>query len=115
MDSHRLARVGNLLRNEISSMIIKNEIKDPRVSSFVTITHVQVSKDLAYAKIYVSSVEGPEQLTSAVAGLNHASGFIQGCIGKRIRLRFTPRLTFIEDHSIDEGFQVLQKIKESLS
>ncbi|MFQ3620767.1 MAG: 30S ribosome-binding factor RbfA [Spirochaetales bacterium] len=115
MDSHRLQRIGNLLRNEISSMITKQEIKDPRVTSLVTITHVTVSKDLAYAKVYISSVEGPERLSSAVEGLNHAAGFIQGTIGKRIKLRVTPKLTFIEDHSIDDGFKVLKKIKESLS
>jgi len=115
MESHRLQRVGNLLRNEISAMIARKEIKDPRVSTLVTVTHVTVSKDLSYAKIYVSSVEGQDKLSNAVSGLNHAAGFIQGCIGKRIRLRTTPKLSFIEDHSIDEGFRVLQKIKETLS
>ncbi|GAB4373544.1 MAG: 30S ribosome-binding factor RbfA [Spirochaetales bacterium] len=115
MGSHRLQRVENLLRNEISAMIARKEIKDPRVSTLTTVTHVTISKDLSYARIYVSSVEGPEKLSDAVLGLNHAAGFIQGCIGKRIRLRNTPKLSFIEDHSIDEGFRVLQKIKEASS
>lgn len=115
MESHRMQRVGNLLRNEISAMIAREEIKDPRVSTLVTVTHVTVSKDLSYAKVFVSSVQGPEKLSEAVRGLNHAAGFIQGCVGKRIRLRSTPKLSFIEDHSIDEGFRVLQKIKETMT
>jgi ribosome-binding factor A len=83
----------------------------------VSITAVTVSKDLAYAKVYVSSFEGEghKKPGAAVNGLNHAAGYIQGVIGKRIRLRNTPRLTFIADHGIEDGFHINEKIKEVLS
>ena len=114
MDSYRVKRVSNLLRAQISDMILKREIKDPRVTTLISLSNIEVSKDFSYAKVFVSSFEGEEKLAAAVEGLNHAAGFIQATVGKRIKLRLTPKLNFIVDHAIEEGFRVNEKIKEVL-
>ena len=114
MHSHRVEKVAQLLSQQIGSMISQGEIKDPRVSSMNSISRVDLSKDLAYAKVYISSFEDHATLKKAVDGLNHAAGFIQGSIAKRIQLRMTPRLTFIADHGIEDSFKINKKIKEVL-
>lgn len=110
MASIRLRRVESLLREEISSLILRHEIKDPRVDSMLSVTNVEVSKDLAYAKVRVSSFKEQGSLESAVEGLNSAAGFIQSKLGKRLRFKSTPILTFLADHSIQQGFEVNQTI-----
>jgi ribosome-binding factor A len=85
------------------------------VNSLVSITNIDVSKDLSYAKVFISSFEGHEKLKSAVEGLNHAAGYIQSIVGKKIKLRLTPKLSFVADHGIEEGFKINEKIKEALS
>ena len=111
MGEFRLQRIERLLREEISSMILTDEVKDPRVSSFVTITDVHVSKDLAHAKVFVSSFQSIESLNGSVSALNHAAGFIQGRMSRRLKLRVTPKLSFVPDLSIRDGFDVTQKIE----
>lgn len=112
MGEFRLQRVEHLLREAISSMILTDEIKDPRVSTFVSITDVAVSKDLAYAKVHVSSFQNEKKLQGSVEALNHAAGFIQRRLAKRLRLRTTPHLTFVADTSIAQGFEMTHKIEE---
>ncbi|MCL1817786.1 MAG: 30S ribosome-binding factor RbfA [Spirochaetaceae bacterium] len=115
MPNYRRERVAQLLGRELGRMISTGEIKDPRVSSLVSISRVEISRDLAYAKVFVSSFGENAKAGAAAAGLNHAAGFIQGTVAKRIRLRVTPRLTFIADHGIEDGFLINEKIKEALS
>ncbi len=115
MSEKRLKRVESLLKEEISSMIIKSEIKDPRVDPLLTITEIKVSKDLNYAKIFISYYGDKEKLKQLVFALNHASGFIRGKLGKRLHLKTIPKLTFNPDNSIERGFRITQKIKELLS
>ncbi len=108
----RLKRFESLLREEISSLILRNEIKDPRVDSMVSVSGVSVSKDLAYAKIRVSGFKERNELESAVAGLNNAAGFIQSRVGSKLKARLTPRLSFFADHSIEESFEVNSSIEQ---
>jgi ribosome-binding factor A len=115
MPDYRPQRVSQLLGQQLGLMINQGEIKDPRVGSLVSVSHVELSKDFGYAKVYVSSFESREKLDGAVEGLNHASGFIQALLAKRVRLRVTPRLSFLADHGIEEGFHINEKIKEALS
>ena len=112
MASVRMQRMESLLREEISSLILRSEVKDPRVDSMVSISGVSVSKDLAYAKVRVSGFKEREQLEDAVLGLNNAAGFIQKRLGRNLHVRHTPRLTFLADHSIEEGFAINQSIGE---
>lgn len=110
MGEHRLDRLGEQIREEISAMILGEKIKDPRVSTFLTITHVDVSRDLAHAKVFVSSFLEPGATKKGMAGLQSASGFIQSVLGKKLRLRQFPHLSFIFDDSIRAGFEMVHKL-----
>ena len=113
MSEHRLARVERQLIEELSAMLMRQELKDPRVSPLVSFSHAKVSKDLAYARIWVSGYLSRNELENAAEALNHAAGFLQSKLGKVLRYRSTPNLTFVVDHSIEESYEVIQKIKEA--
>lgn len=112
MSELRLKRVESLLRDLVSSLIIKGKVKDPRVSTLLTITDVKVSADLSYAKLYISSFESDQKMNTAVEALNHAAGHIQKHISKELRMRETPKLRFYPDDSIERGFNVNEKIEK---
>ena len=105
MEGIRLKRVEEQIRAELSTLLSRNEIKDPRVDSFLSVTRVEVARDGSHAKVYVSTFKEGSALEAGVAGLNHAAGFIQSAIAKRIRIRLTPRLVFYPDTGIKEGFE----------
>ena len=97
----RIEKLQELIKQEMSKMLLK-ELKDPRIG-FVTVTDVEMTGDLREAKIYVSVMGGEEQVKSSLEGLNSALGFIRREIGHRIRLRFTPEISFALDTSLDYG------------
>ena len=88
------------------------KVKDPRVDSFLTITRVEVSRDLSYADIFISSFKSEAGLTKGVEGLQNAAGFIQAQLGKTIHIRNTPRLRFHKDPGFREGFKIVQKLEQ---
>jgi ribosome-binding factor A len=108
----RLKRIESLLRQEICSMIFMGEIKDPRVEKLTTVTDVELSKDLGHAKVFVSRFGERAVLEGSVKALNHAAGFIQGVLAKRISIRTFPKLAFILDDSIEKGFRITKKLRE---
>jgi len=108
----RLRRIEAALRTEISSMIARGEIKDPRIEPLTTITEVNLSKDMGHAKVWVSRFGSREAVSGGVAALNHAAGYIQGVLAKRISLRIFPRLTFLRDDAMENGFRVAQKLRD---
>lgn len=112
MNEVRLKRVESLIRDQISTLIMRDEIKDPRVSCLLSISRVKVSNDLSSARVYISSFQNEKSLDKAVAGLNSAAGFIQKTLGRAIKIRVTPRLKFFADTSVKEGFEINQKIDE---
>lgn len=112
MGEFRLDKLGEQIREEIANLILGAKIKDPRVSTFLSINRVEVSGDLGYAKVYVSSFMSEHETKQGVRGLESASGFIQGVLGKKLRLRKFPHLSFIFDESIREGFEMVKKIGE---
>lgn len=112
MNEVRLKRVESVIREMVSQLIVTGEIKDPRVSTFVSITRVEAAKDVTTARIYVSSIESGDALKRAVLGLNNAAGFIQKTIGKGLRMRSTPRLKFYPDTSLKDGFEMSRKLDE---
>ncbi len=112
MASFRLVRLGEQLRDEISKMILRQQVKDPRVSTFLNINRVEVAGDLAYAKVYVSSFLPEGEIKKGVEGLNSAAGFIQSSIAKKLRIYQFPKLTFIADSSLKEGFEMVHKLNE---
>ncbi len=107
--THRIERVNNLIRQEISELL-QRQVKDPRLGSFVTVTEVSTSPDLKYAKIFVSRIgsEGEKQETLSV--LAGASGFLRNELAKRLNLRRIPELSFQWDDSIERGTHLLQLI-----
>ena len=105
MGEFRLIRLGEQIRGEISKMLLSGQIKDPRVSSFLSINRVDVSADLGYAKVYVSSFMQDKSVEKGVKGLQSAAG-------KKLTIRQFPKLTFVVDSSIKDGFEMVQKLNE---
>jgi ribosome-binding factor A len=104
----RPERVQEALRHEIST-VVHDHIKDPRVG-FLTITKVELTKDLRYAKVYFSVLGDAKAKKRALYGLNSAKGYIKGIVGDNLKLRFTPELDF----RIDDSFEKYQEIKDIL-
>lgn len=104
MNDLRANRVGEQMKKELGD-IISRKIKDPRVG-FVTITDVEVTGDLQQAKVFISVLGEESQKHSTLVGLAKAKGFIRSEIGKRIRLRKTPELTFEFDEAIEQGNRI---------
>ncbi|MFB3881017.1 MAG: 30S ribosome-binding factor RbfA [Armatimonadota bacterium] len=105
MPSQRIRRVENLLRSEISSILLR-KIKDPRVEE-VTVTEVDVSPDLKNATVFFSVLRGAEQAAPAGAGLQSAAGFIRAELMKTLNLRPMPVLSFELDRSLERGSHTL--------
>lgn len=112
MGQYRIQRLNDQLRDEISDLILKGEVKDPRVSNFLSINRVEVTTDLGYAKVYVSSFLPDNQVEMGVNGLNAAAGFIQREIAKKLRIRQFPKLQFLVDSGMKEGFTMVQKLNQ---
>jgi ribosome-binding factor A len=112
MDEMRRERLAHRIVEELSSLLMRGEIKDPRVNTFFSFSHCRVAKDGTSARIGVSTFLDHSTLDRAVEGFNSASGYLQSRLGKALRVRTTPRLYFVADHSIEEGHEVIQKINE---
>ena len=107
--THRIERVNNLIRQEISELL-QRQIKDPRLSSFVAITDVSTSPDLKYAKVFVSGISGKEEKQEILSVLAGASGFFRNELARRLKLRRIPELSFQWDDSIERGTRLLELI-----
>ena len=110
MGQYRLLRLGEQIKQEIATMILRHEIKDPRVNEFLTIQRVEVAGDLAYAKVYVSSFMDDKAVERGAQGLQNAAGFIQSSIAKKLSIYKFPKLTFIADFSVLDGYEMVQKL-----
>ncbi|MCD6397916.1 MAG: 30S ribosome-binding factor RbfA [Spirochaetaceae bacterium] len=111
-DTFRLQRIRNLIQEEIGKMILMDVIKDPRISNLISVSEVSVSKDIKYAKVYISGFESTKSVNNSVEALNHAAGFIQMKLAKRLKTRNTPKLSFFTDSSIENGIEMIKKIEE---
>jgi ribosome-binding factor A len=108
----RQERLSALIREEISEILLRR-VKDPRISSnFIVITEVEISKDLRYARIYVSVYGSEEEKRETMKGLESAKGFIRSELGKDLRIRFIPEISFELDESLERGDRILKKLKE---
>ncbi len=108
--SQRLERVEHEVVRELSELIHES-LKDPRVG-FVTIVKCEVSPDLRTAKVFASPMGDRRQSAATIAGLQSASGFLSVELGKRLRMRRTPTLTFIRDESIARGVRMANMLDE---
>lgn len=108
----RVERVAELIRREVSQLLVHN-IKDERVGNgMVSVTDVIVSGDLQHAKIFVSIYGTDEVRTATMAGLKAATGYVRSELGQRIRLRRTPEVVFVEDRSLERGTKVLSLLND---
>ncbi len=104
MQFKRSSQVGETIKREVSD-IITHHLKDPRLG-FVTVTGVELSDDLRYAKIFVSLLGAPDETAGSLEGLKSAKGFVRSELGKRLRLRYCPELDFRVDQSISYGDKI---------
>lgn len=92
--------------------IIRDEVKDPRIDPFLSITRVEVTGDLMYCKVHVSSLYGKDELFKSIEGLKNAEGFIRRQLAHEVNLRKTPELVFVPDISLEYAMEMSQKIDE---
>ncbi len=103
----RVERVASLIRREVSELL-RGGIKDERVAhGLVSVTHVEVAGDLQHCKIYVSVFGSDADRDLAIAGLQSASAFVKGELGRRLQMRRTPEVVFLLDRGIERGASVL--------
>lgn len=110
MASNRINRINEEIRKELAALF--RELKDPRISSgLVSITRVDTTGDLRYARVYVSALDKDTE-PQVMKGLKSASGFLRREIGHRLQLRYTPELQFIADDSIAYGAHILEVLRD---
>lgn len=112
MGSRRLERINELLREEISDLIA-TELKDPRLGGLVSVTDVETTPGLEYARVYVSVLGSPEERQQTLAALGHASGFFRRLLGERLKIRQIPELAFHFDDSIERGDRIMRLLREA--
>ncbi|HBC93231.1 MAG TPA: 30S ribosome-binding factor RbfA [Pelotomaculum sp.] len=108
--SFRPERLAEAIKKEVSELLTE-ELKDPRIG-FVSITSVEVSKDLRYASVYISVFGEAAERKASFEALQKAHGFIRGELAKRIRLRYMPEITFKLDESIERGSRLIALMNE---
>lgn len=106
----RQEKVEELLKVEIND-IIRRELKDPRIG-FITITDVEVTKDLRHAKVYLSVLGDEKAKEETLSVLQRAAGFIRGEFGRRAHLKVIPEITFKMDTSIEQGARIFELLQQ---
>ena len=110
MASNRIGRINEEIQRELSSLF--RTLKDPRVQGgMVTITHVDTTTDLRYAKVYVSVLDKSD-VKEVIKGLKSAGGYLRRELGHALSLRYTPELVFQADDSIDKGTHILKLLND---
>ncbi len=109
MASNRIGRINEEIQRELSTLI--RSVKDPRVTGMISVTAVDTTPDLKYAKIYISVLDKSD-CTQVLKGLKSASGWLRRELGRALQLRATPELTFIRDDSIDQGAHILDLLRD---
>ena len=110
MPSNRIGRINEEIQRELSDQF--RRLKDPRVSSgMVSITRVDTTGDLRYARVYISVLD-KRQEKDVLKGLKSASGFLRRELGRALQLRYTPELQFIADDSIQYGAHILEVLRD---
>lgn len=109
----RTNRIAAEMKKEISD-ILQRDLKDPRIPELLSVVSVDLSRDLRYAKIYVSMIGNAEEKQNALEGLRSAAGFIRREIGQRIKVHHTPEMLFEMDSSIEYGAYMSALINRTL-
>ena len=109
MPSNRIGRINEEIQRELSALI--PAVKDPRVSGMISVTAVETTPDLRYAKAYISVLD-KENGERVLKGLRSASGWLRRELGSALKLRYTPELQFIGDNSIQHGAHILEMLRQ---
>ena len=109
MASNRIGRINEEIQRELADLL--RTLKDPRVQAMISITRVETTGDLRYAKVYVSVLE-KDRSRDVLKGLKSAGGYLRREIGSRLQLRYTPELVFELDGSIEHGARIFDLIEQ---
>ena len=109
MPSNRIGRINEEIQRELASLI--PNVKDPRVTGMISVTAVETTPDLRWAKVYVSMLD-KSLAAQVVKGLKSAAGYLRRELGRALNLRYTPELLFVEDDSIDKGAHILEMLRD---
>ena len=110
MPSFKNSRMSEDIHRELTDIF--RQVKDPRVSSMISVVRVELAGDGSHCKVYVSSLLGMEDTKQSVKGLRSAAGFIRRELFARLKMRKSPELTFIADDSIARGAEVTRKLSQ---
>lgn len=110
MAGNRINRINEEIQKELSELL--RGLKDPRVQGgMVTVTHVDTTTDLRYARVYVSVLDKQRE-KDVLKGLRSAGGYLRRELGQAVRLRYTPELQFVADESMEQGARILQMLRD---
>ncbi|MGN0967723.1 MAG: 30S ribosome-binding factor RbfA [Oscillospiraceae bacterium] len=109
MASNRIGRINEEIQRELSALI--RQVKDPRVTGMVSVTAVETTPDLRYARVFISVLDKSDS-TQVLKGLKSASGWLRRELGRALQLRYTPELQFERDDSIDKGAHILDMLRD---
>lgn len=115
MTKYRSGRINEEIKRELSD-IIHNELKDPRLTAMISITNVDVTKDLRYGKVFVSIFGSEDDKKNSIDVLKSSAGFLRRELSQRINLRYTPEIIIELDNTIEHGMHIdslIEKIKEN--
>ena len=110
MASNRIGRINEEIQRELSALL--RTVKDPRLQGgLFTVTHVDTTSDLRYAKVYISALDKSQE-KDMMRGLRSASGYLRRELGAALKLRYTPELQFVADDSIAQGAHILEMLRD---
>ena len=110
MSGYRMDRTGEDIMRELTAIL--RTVKDPRVSGLISIVRAEVTRDMSYATVYISSMDGLEAAKNAVKGLTSAAGYMRRELGTALKLRHVPELRFVADDSIAYSSRIAEKLRE---
>ena len=108
MASNRIGRINEEIQRELAALI--PHVKDPRISGMISVTAVETTPDLKFAKVFISVLDKSD-CAQVLKGLKSASGYLRRELGHSLNLRYTPELTFVRDDSIDKGAHILEMLR----
>lgn len=111
MKQQRMARIDHEIQRVLGTLITQ-ELKDPRLG-FTTVTRVEITQDMRHAKVFVSVIGDRHVARQTMDALTHAAGFLRGELGREIKLRYTPELSFVEDRSTERAINLSKTLREA--
>lgn len=112
MSENRKNRVAEEIRKTISDMIFTGQIKNSKISTLTSITHVDLTGDFKHATVYISVMGAGYERAETIEGLNQSKGYIRSQLGRKIKIHHIPELKFMLDKSIENGIQMAKLIDQ---